>query len=213
MSPTTVSNKKSFDAMRALARRTPAPERCELCSVTLPGIHPHLLELSTRRIVCACDACAILFNHRDETRNLVRLPRDIRRLDGFRIPEFEWAALRLPIDLAFFLNNASAGRTLAFYPSPGGCTESLLDLEAWQDVVRMNPALDAMSPDVEALLANRTRGREQYYIVPLDECYRLTGLIRTHWRGLSGGEEVWHAIDEFFESLRARAGGEDRAHA
>ena len=34
----------------------------------------------------------------------------------------------------------------------------------------------------------------QYYIVPIDECYRLVGLIRMHWRGLSGGTEVWKEI-------------------
>jgi len=45
----------------------------------------------------------------------------------------------------------------------------------------------------------------EYYIVPIDACYRLVGLIRLHWRGLSGGTEVWQAIGRFFSELRSKA--------
>jgi hypothetical protein len=66
-----------------------------------------------------------------------------------------------------------------------------------------------MEPDVEALLANRVgaaRGvTAQYYVVPIDECYKLVGLIRLHWHGLSGGTEVWREVATFFSSLKARA--------
>jgi len=27
------------------------------------------------------------------------------------------------------------------------------------------------------------------------------GLIRTHWRGLTGGKDVWQALPRFFEHL------------
>ena len=46
----------------------------------------------------------------------------------------------------------------------------------------------------------------EYYLVPIDECYKLVGLIRTHWRGLSGGTEVWREIGAFFAALKSRAG-------
>jgi hypothetical protein len=67
-----------------------------------------------------------------------------------------------------------------------------------------------MGTDVEALLVNRVgraRGfsNDEYYIVPIDECYKLVGLIRAHWRGLSGGPEVWEEIAAFFEGLRQRS--------
>jgi len=40
------------------------------------------------------------------------------------------------------------------------------------------------------------------------------GLIRTHWRGLSGGTEVWREIGSFFAALKKRAGfGQEGAHA
>jgi len=42
-------------------------------------------------------------------------------------------------------------------------------------------------------------------VLPIDECYKLVGLIRAHWRGLSGGTEVWQEIGRFFEALKQRA--------
>ena len=67
-----------------------------------------------------------------------------------------------------------------------------------------------MQPDIEALLVNRVGhahevSRAEYFIAPIDECYRLVGLIRTNWKGLSGGSEVWGEIGRFFTDLRFRA--------
>jgi hypothetical protein len=45
----------------------------------------------------------------------------------------------------------------------------------------------------------------EYYIAPIDECYRLVGIVRAGWRGLSGGTEVWKEIKTFFEALKSRA--------
>jgi hypothetical protein len=47
--------------------------------------------------------------------------------------------------------------------------------------------------------------RAEYYIAPIDECYKLVGLIRTNWRGLSGGTEVWIEIGRFFAELRSKS--------
>src|SRR5208283_2325282 len=97
-----------------------------------------------------------------------------------------------------------------FYPSPAGATESLLPLGAWKRIVESNPSLGEMETDVEALLVNRVGHARQaspteYYIAPIDVCYKLVGLIRTHWHGLSGGTEVWLEIGNFFSQLRSRA--------
>jgi hypothetical protein len=66
-------------------------------------------------------------------------------------------------------------------------------------------SLAAVQPEVEALLVNRISEQALYFVVPIDMCYRLIGLIRTKWRGLSGGGEVWQAIAEFFADLERRA--------
>ena len=91
------------------------------------------------------------------------------------------------------------------YPSPAGAIESLLSLESWADMVSEHPALQKMEPDVETFLVNRVSMPAEYYIVPIDECYRLVGLIRMHWRGLSGGTEVWKEIQQFFAELKTQA--------
>ena len=62
-----------------------------------------------------------------------------------------------------------------------------------------------MEPDVEALLVNRVTKEHEYYLAPIDQCYKLVGLIRSKWRGFSGGTDVWRAIGEFFISLKARS--------
>ncbi len=114
-------------------------------------------------------------------------------LRDFALDDHQWESLLIPIELAFFFHNSSAGRVLAYYPSPAGATESLLDLEYWEAIVERNPVLKRMEPDVEALLVNRISTPHQYYIAPIDHCYRLVGVIRKNWRGLSGGKEVWKA--------------------
>jgi len=76
--------------------------------------------------------------------------------------------------------------------------------------VNSNPALRKLEPDIEALLVNRVghahgSAPPEYFVAPIDDCYRLVGLIRTHWKGLSGGNEVWAEIAGFFSALRERA--------
>jgi len=114
----------------------------------------------------------------------------------------EWDALRLRIDMAFLFHSTPERRPVALYPGPAGATESLLSLDAWEELVASNPALADLEPDVEALLVNRIDGAREYYRVPIDRCFALVGLIRTRWRGLSGGAEAWQAIHDFFAGLR-----------
>lgn len=181
-----------------------APEHCELCSIPLPPEHRHLLETGKRRIACACDACALRFADVVEGRFQL-IPRDVRSLPDFKLGDGEWEALSLPIDLAFFFRHGPQDKIVALYPSPAGATESLLSLEAWKALVADNPALTQLQPDVEALLVNRAGERRLYYVVPIDVCFELVGLIRLHWRGLSGGEVVWREIDGFFARLEEKA--------
>ena len=122
----------------------------------------------------------------------------------FRMTGLQWESLMIPINLAFFYRDSASARVLAMYPSPAGATESLLSLESWEEIVAQNKALQSMEFDVEAFLVNRIGSAAEYFIVPIDECYRLVGLIRMHWRGLSGGTEVWQEIHQFFDQLGAR---------
>jgi len=182
----------------------PVREYCELCRAPIASEHRHLLEMATHKITCACDPCALRFEMVLDGRYKL-IPRDAHALLDFQLTDAEWDDLALPIDLAFLVHNTSAGRVMALYPSPAGATESLLTLSAWESLAAHNPVLARMQPDVEALLINRTGGRRLYYLAPIDTCFELVGLMRRHWRGLSGGEEVWREIDAFFLRLEQRA--------
>jgi hypothetical protein len=205
-------------ALRRFVRQRVPLERCELCGKGLAPEHAHLVRPEHRQLVCACDACAVLFAGSGAS-TYKRVPRGITRLADFVLTDEQWDALTVPIDLAFFLHSSPAGQVVAVYPSPAGATESLLHLEAWDDIAAGHPRLRALEPDVEALLVNRVRRREEgstarYLVVPIDECYRLVGLIRRSWRGLSGGPVVWGEIAEFFAALEARADSRsERRHA
>lgn len=196
----------AFGALRQFVRKpTEKLEVCELCATRLAPEHSHMLELETQRIACACEACAILFV--DNTRQRFRrIPREVRRLRDFVMDDQAWDSLLIPIKLAFFVHSSKAGHVVARYPSPAGAMESSLDLEYWNVIGEHNPVLREFVPDVEALLVNRVSDPRQYYRVPIDRCYRLVGMIRKHWHGLSGGSEVWKAVDEFFAQLNALAG-------
>lgn len=180
---------------------------CDLCSEPLGARHGHLVDLSERKLLCACRACAILFDDEEAGGDRYRLvPDRVRFLVDFELSEMDWVALRIPVDLAFFFRSSAAARTMALYPGPMGATESQLSLDHWDAIAGSNPELSEMEPDVEALLVDRTGDRNEGWIVPIDACYELVGLFRTRWKGLSGGTEVWKAIDAFFEDLGRRAG-------
>ncbi|HEX7360160.1 MAG TPA: DUF5947 family protein [Bryobacteraceae bacterium] len=179
-------------------------ERCELCSAPVGQPHQHLVEPRERRLICVCDACAILFPSGGETQYR-RVPRDIRCWNDFCLSDQAWNSLAIPIGLAFLFRSSSSNQMLAVYPSPAGPTEAALDEECWEEMVRDNPELRKMAADVEALLINRMHGAREYFWAPIDECYRLTGLVRKYWRGFSGGEEGWKRIREFFDSLKERS--------
>lgn len=200
---------KSFGILRQFVRRASTVETCEMCSRELANNHQHLLEPLSRKLACACDACAILFNSLGQTK-YKRVPRRIRFLPGFRMTDSQWDGLMMPINMAFFFKSNPQDRVIALYPSPAGATESLLSFDTWDEIERDNPPLLEMEADVEALLVNRighSRGFSQpeYYIVPIDECFKLVGLIRSRWQGLSGGTEVWREIGQFFNTLKARS--------
>jgi hypothetical protein len=196
--------RSALTSLRRYLRPRAVRERCDLCSVELADDHAHLVELSNRRLRCACEPCAILFSN-STTGKYRRVPRRHEFLADFHLTDVQWASLNLPINLAFFMVSTSAGRVIALYPSPAGATEALPPPDAWEALLDENPSLRGLQPDVEALLVNRLGKEPEHYYVGIDQCYTLVGLVRTHWRGLSGGVKVWEEIGRFFTGLKARS--------
>jgi hypothetical protein len=218
-----------FDVLRQFARRRemrPPAEQCELCSAEIAANHRHLLELSKRALICVCQPCSILFGDAGAGGGKYRLVASrYLILPDFQMTDEQWDNLMIPVNMVYMFRSTGGRpqgslphtsspppqqRVMAFYPSPAGAMESLLDLAGWEELASSNPILNDLEPDVEALLINRVQNRggdnyREHFIVPIDACYELVGLIRLHWKGLSGGEEVWKAIAEYFAGLRAKA--------
>ena len=128
-------------------------------------------------------------------------------LDDFVLSDEVWAGFGIPIGLAFFLDSSASGGIVALYPSPAGATESELEIEAWRELRTENPVLMGLEPDAEALIVNRISDPPQHAIAPIDECYRLVGMIKVEWDGISGGPGVGRAIESFFAELQEKARG------
>ncbi|HVK21124.1 MAG TPA: DUF5947 family protein [Actinokineospora sp.] len=181
-------------------------ERCEMCGEMIGEEHGHVTNVETRALLCTCRGCYLLFTPRGAGGSKFRAVPDRYQYIS-SLPEGGplWDTAGIPVKMAFFFANSDMERTVAFYPSPAGATESLLSLDAWSDLVAANDWLTDMVPDVEALLIVKQDERFEGFLVPIDACYQLVGLVRTHWRGFDGGTDAWRHIDGFFDSLRAKS--------
>ena len=190
-----------------LARPEPVEEaeseKCEICGQGVSEDHRHLLELGERRILCSCEPCIAM---RSGLENYCPVGTRFVWLDDVDFPAELWAAFQLPIGLAFFFRSTGIDAVVALYPSPAGATESELHLESWNKLVELNPILENLEADSEALVVNRMGDEPQHAIVPIDECYRLVGLIKSTWEGISGGSAIENSVPKFFEYVRHKAG-------
>ncbi|BBX51792.1 DUF5947 family protein [Mycolicibacterium poriferae] len=186
---------------RILGRRAPPGHgaellHCELCGAPVADMHRHLLDERSGAPLCVCHPCTVLFDRPAAGGDHYRLIPDRR----VRMAPFPTKGLGVPVGLAYLVAQPD-GVVVANYPNPLGSTHYEVEPQQWRDVVGQRPELDGLAPTVEAVLINTVHGAEQHWIVPIDDCYRLVAIIRTHWRGLSGGNEVWPAIDAFFDEL------------
>jgi len=193
---------------RFVERRNAAPaqERCELCATPIGHEHSHLVERENRRLVCACRPCYLVFLPKGASGGRFRCVPDRYLHDpAFDLTPAQWDDLQVPVAMAFFFFNSDLGRSVAFYPGPAGATESLLPLDSWEAMRESNPLFKSIEDDVEALLVRREGETFECFLVPIDVCYELVGVVRLTWKGFDGGEDAKTAIAEFFGRLRERS--------
>jgi len=179
-----------------------------MCAQQLAPEHRHVVNIESRSLLCACQACYLLFTHKGAAGGKYRaIPDRHLYLAGFRLAQSQWDQLQIPVGIAFFFLNSITNRVAAFYPSPAGATESLLALDIWSEIANANPVLQTLEPDVEALLVSMRRDENIFecFLVPIDACYQLTGQVRRTWKGFGGGEEAARAIEHFFAELHAKS--------
>jgi len=197
---------------RAPAEAPPVPapgEVCDLCNVAVDDEHGHIVDVESRRLMCACRGCYLLFTGDGAGGGHFRaVPTRFIAFDELSFASSQWDALQIPVSVAFFFVNSSLDRVCAFYPGPAGATESLLSLETWAEIVSANPRLETIEPDVEAFLVRadpRRSAPPECYLVPIDWCYQLVGQLRRSWRGFDGGREARDELDGFFARVKDRA--------
>ncbi len=198
----------ALDVLERLRRPRPRPgECCELCGVDVADEHSHIVNVTSRSLLCACRPCYLLFQPGGAGGGRYRaVPERYLALPAFALSRAQWDGLQIPVSVAFFFTNSSMGEVVGFYPGPAGATESLFPLAAWTELRDDNPVLDTLQPDVEALLVRAPRdGDVESFIVPIDACYELVGQMRRLWRGFDGGQEANEAIGQFFADVAARA--------
>lgn len=195
---------------RITANRPPpvTGERCEMCAEPIAERHSHVVNLTSRGLLCTCRGCYLLFTDEHAEMRYRAVPERFLSFPDFFLEQAQWDALEIPVGLAFFFRNSELDRTVAFYPGPAGAAESELPMDAWEDVVAANPQLALASPDVEAVIM-RAPGREHVgfscFLVPVDACYELVGELRRVWSGFDGGQGARDCIEQFFATVAQRS--------
>lgn len=184
----------------------PREEHCELCTERIGPEHGHVVELDTRRLLCTCTACRLLFTRPGAGGGRYRAVSDRYRYQASSpIGAAQWDAAQIPVSTAFFLRNSVLDRLVAFYPSPAGATECTLGPDVCDEIAGADPLFTQLVSDVEAVLVTREGNGFASYLVPIDACYELVGIMRTRWKGFDGGSEVHAEMARFFETLRERS--------
>ena len=187
----------AFGALRQFVRRASVTwSAANFAAPKWRPEHPHLIEPGTQQ------AAMHLQRLRDSVQrhgNEIQAgaARACSRLQNFHLSDGQWESLMVP-DQHGFLFPQHAGRTSGCVLSQPRGSDRVAACRSIPGKISRTliPLLAEMEPDVEALLVNRVghaRGfaAPEYYVLPIDECYKLVGLIRANWRGLSGGTEVW----------------------
>jgi hypothetical protein len=176
-----------------------------MCNEQIPDEHEHVVNLEDRNLMCTCRGCWLLFTSDGSGGGRFRaVPDRYARVEDFTLSGGTWERFQIPVSVAFFFRNSTTEKVAAFYPSPAGATESLLELDAWDGLVAGNPILGSLANDVEALLVRVGAEDVSAFLVPIDACYELVGHMRKLWRGFDGGREAKDALDQFFADVRKR---------
>ena len=111
----------------------------------------------------------------------------------------------IPISLAFFSYSSHAEESGRAISRPGRCRRVAPSPQCLGGYLRrQSGAARPGDPMWKRCWSIGSAPRAIISSFPIDECYKLVGLIRLHWRGLSGGAVVWGEIGRFFDELRQR---------
>jgi hypothetical protein len=182
-------------------------ETCDLCSTPVPPGHRHLFDIETRALRCACQACSLLFATPAAGRTLRAVPDRLLVDRAFGLTAGEWAALGVPVGLAFVVHHARSGEHAICFPGPAGVIEAEPPAGFATALAAATPLAALLAADVEALLVYGARGATTLacFLMPIDRAYALGGRLRQTWRGIDGGDDARRELASFLADLDARA--------
>lgn len=178
--------------------------RCEVCSSPIGAEHRHVVELGTRGALCVCQPCSVLFSHAAPGSQFRTVPERFVTDVAFAANATSWAALGIPVTLAFFYVDSTRDAVVACYPGPAGIIDAELGLDAWSAVAETTPLAGMLEPDVEALVVRGGRAEPRCHLVPISTAYELVGRLRSCWRGISGGDAVERELAELFADIQKK---------
>ena len=198
---------------RRRQRRPPARSRsAATCAASeLDPDHRHLLHLAERRILCACESCVALRGGDPELR-----PDRAPGPSGSTTSSSPTSSGRRSRSRSGSPSSSTraprAGSSRSTRARPGRPSPSSTSRPGTSSAPATRCSM-GLEPDAEALIVNRIAEPPEHAIAPIDECYRLVGLIKASWDGISGGAGPERAIEAFFGELRERRGGVSDADA
>ncbi|WP_433830342.1 DUF5947 family protein [Actinoplanes sp. CA-015351] len=186
----------SKPVLRTIKRQIPRQRggpRCGVCLTRTATGGRHLVDLSERSLVCGCADC------HENPGGLRPVPDRFLELPGEVVDRETWDELDVPAGLAFLWRTEE--RLLVSGPAPDRVVEHDLPVTVWERITGRHPAFAALRPGVEALIIRRAGA----FLVPIDACYELAGLLRTSWRGFDGAQATRGSLTMFFAKLSVAA--------
>ncbi|EOD63724.1 hypothetical protein H480_35583 [Amycolatopsis vancoresmycina DSM 44592] len=185
-------------------RRSAWPEECEFCGTPVAARHGHVVDTGRRGLLCSCRACFLLCTSCSAGEARYRAVPE-RYLWDPRSPiaRLDWHGLGIPARFAFFVHCGT--RVTAFRPGPAGAAEAALPPGLWTELAAAHPLLATAEPDVEAIVFRGGERGTDCFLVPVDVCYRLAGVVRRYWTGGEGGPEMHEHVGELFAEIGQRA--------
>jgi hypothetical protein len=177
-------------------------EKCDFCGKSVSK-HRNMIKVSEMRFMRACEMCSFIQSVRGDYK---LIPTQIKFLKDFYISEELRMEFIIPVNIAFFVFNSSRNSIVASYPAPSGAIELNLKMETWKKLETINSTIKDLKSDIEALLVNRLEMPVQYYIAPINLCYKLVEIIKTTQKGVFGGKQTEYAIQNFFRELKNKIG-------
>ena len=197
-------------------------ERCDMCSTPVPGEHQHVVDLTSRSLMCTCRPCYLLFTDQQAELRYRAVPARYLSFPGFLLGQSDWDDLQIPVGLAFLFRNTRPG------PGRGVLPGSRRSHRVRAVAGRLGPGAGRQpgsghgAPGRGGAAGPRRRSRRRSdagqagftcHVVPIDACYELVGRMRRTWRGFDGGQEARAALDDFFAMVDARSRPRQAPHA